>query len=167
MIALLAALLLGAAHADALDADAYARRFGLVVPDQGQREVLAGCLAQWPDAPFSLDGDPRVRVIAPSVRVMGFGQEVRDDAATAYPQLILVEPPVSILSGTTYRLLNPQGWYCLDASVSVMGRLTIEAACDAHLATARKGATVVGEDDGVQGVTVLGKTEVRRVGCED
>lgn len=125
------------------------------------------CLSGWPDNPFSKQKDVRYRVLSSSVHVFGIGDGIRDEAETSWPQLVFVRPAVNVLGGQTLELLNPNGWYCLESSVAVLSKSTIRVACDAHLATLGDAVTVLGANDGQQGVTVLGQTTVQRVGCGD
>ena len=47
-----------------------------------------------------------------------------------------------------------------------MGGMTIKAHCNAHLASATEGVTVLGSDTKNKGVTVMGKTTVELIGCQ-
>jgi len=72
-----------------------------------------------------------------------------------------------VLGAQTLSLLNPNGWYCLESSVAVLSKSTIRLGCQARLAAVGgSGVTVLGSSDENQGVTVLGKTTVERVGCD-
>lgn len=132
--------------------------------DPEDQEAIKRCLTAWDQHPFDPNGPWEPRWITTKVRVVGVGAEVTDDAATDYPQLIYVKPAVNVMTKTTLGLLNPNGWYCLEANVTVMGKLVLKAACDAHLADSRSGATVMGSNDAQGGVTVMGSTRVERVG---
>lgn len=166
IVVLLVVFLPAAAFAE-LDEKEYRSKFNL--QDRSAREYaeVQKCLDGWADNPFERQADLRFRVLSSSVTVFGIGQELRDDAETSYPQLILVRPAVNVLGGQTMALLNPNGWYCLESSVAVLSRSTIRLACKARLAAAGgSGVTVLGASDENQGVTVLGKTAVERVGCD-
>ncbi|MDQ6621317.1 MAG: hypothetical protein M3Z31_16765 [Pseudomonadota bacterium] len=104
--------------------------------------------------------------MATSVKVFGIGRNPSDSAHTDRPALVLVNPGVNVMGGTTLELLNPNGWYCFRSNVNVMGKLTIRASCKAHLASAHDGATVVGSNQSGKSVTVFGNTTVELVGCE-
>lgn len=127
---------------------------------------LQRCLEGWPDNPFEKQKDLQFRVLSSSVTVFGIGASLRDDVETAYPQLVFVRPAVNVLGGQTLELLNPEGWYCLESSVAVLSKSTIRLACKARIASAEGGVTVLGANDSDQGVTVLGKTAIERVGCD-
>ena len=124
------------------------------------------CLENWKENPFSRD-NPKFRVVAANVRVMGIGAEMADQTPTSKPELVLIKPNVSVMSKSVMRLLNPNGWYCLKGKVDVMAKTEIELHCKAHLTASNSGATVMGSDANETGVTVLGKTVVQRVDCKD
>lgn len=132
----------------------------------GAEESVGKCISAWHNSPFKSTASPH-RVLKPGVKVFGVGNTIEDLAETANPQLILVKPGVNVLGKTTYRLMNPNGWYCFKSNVSVLGKLEIEAHCKAHIATAADGTSVLGADDSQSGVTVLGSIRVKRVGCAD
>lgn len=125
-----------------------------------QRKAVERCMQNWADHPF---GDtPDFRVLSTSVRVMGIGSsEVREEP-TDSPDLVLVEPSVNVLTRTTYKLHNPNGWYCFHANVGVLSKIVFDADCGANLADSRSGAVVMGDSDVSGGVVVLGDVEVRR-----
>ncbi len=166
IVAILLALLAAPAFAETTKKE-YGDRYPLF--DRSAREWpdVQRCLAAWPDNPFSREKNPRFRVLASSVHVFGIGDGIRDDAETSWPQLVFVRPAVNVLGGQTLELLNPNGWYCLESSVAVLSKSTIRVACDARLASLGDAVTVLGANDGQQGVTVLGQTTVQRVGCGD
>ena len=143
----------------------YRSRFTL--QDRSAREYVdvQKCLDGWPDNPFEKQADLRFRVLSSSVTVFGIGPNLKDDVETSYPQLVFVRPAVNVLGGQTMELLNPNGWYCLESSVAVLSKSTIRLACKARIAAATSGVTVLGANDSDQGVTVLGKTAIERVGC--
>ena len=120
------------------------------------------CLANWSTHPFDPASTP-YRVIEPRVGVFGIGGDVKDDAATAVPELVYIRPNVSVMSKTVLELLNPNGWYCLEKSVAVMAKIEIQLHCRAHLASTEEGVTVMGAGD--RGVNVMGATRVEKVGC--
>jgi hypothetical protein len=138
-------------------------------PEPRQRteaEVIRACLANWPDHPFGTDDPPRHRVLGSSVKVLGIGADVVDDVATPDPQLVLVKPTVNVLTKARFRLTNPNGWYCFEQAVTVLAKSEITAHCKAHLTSSVQGVAVAGGNTGTDGVTVLGKAVVQRVGCE-
>lgn len=130
--------------------------------------ALDQCIAAWGKASPFRKGTPADGVIATGVKVFGIGQASSgNDPVTSKPRLVLVRPAVNVMGGSTIRLENPRGWYCFRSNVTVMGRMTIEAQCDAHIASAREeGATVGAADDSNKGVAVFGALRVNRFGCK-
>lgn len=125
--------------------------------------AISNCLKAWGEHPFG--SKPKYRVLSSSVKVFGIGQSTDDTAVTKGPDLVLIDTGVNVMGGSTVQLLNPNGWYCFNANVNVMGSLTIQAHCKAHLAAASNGMTVMGGDPSNKSVTVLGGTRVETVGC--
>ncbi len=145
----------GAAAADEPDSDEYA---------------IARCLEAWGTKhPFHGKRNPPFKTLSANVKVFGIGAAIVDDEPTREPRLVLVNPAVAVMSKSTMRLLNPNGWYCLKSNVTVMSKTVIELACDANIADSRDGVAVLGSNvEGTgKGVTVMGKTELRRVGCKE
>jgi hypothetical protein len=128
--------------------------------------AVNGCLNAWKHAPFAKGAEP-AEVISPSVKVLGIGKkDFVDDKVTKKPRLVLIKPSVNVLGGTKFSLLNPNGWYCFKTNVSVLGKTSIKAHCNAHIATSGDGgANVLGADESDHGVTVLGTLRIERVGC--
>ena len=133
--------------------------------DQTEANAIAACLATWTDSPFQGADRTHFKVLASSVKVMGIGSDVVDEHATAEPQLVLIKPAVNVMSKERFRLMNPNGWYCFQSTVTVLAKSEITAQCQAHLASSVDGVAVAGGNRGTDGVTVLGKAEVVRVGC--
>src|SRR5690348_10681142 len=143
----------------------------LVAADEPEHErtdadVIRACLGTWPDNPFRGDEAAHYKVIGGSVSVLGIGGEVVDEERTSEPRLVLVKPSVNVLTKGRLRLMNPNGWYCFESAVTVLAKSEITAACGAHIASSIDGVTIAGETKGADGVTVLGKEVVKRVGCE-
>jgi hypothetical protein len=131
--------------------------------------ALDECITAWGKASPFRKGKPADGVIATGVKVFGIGQgSTGDDPVTDKPRLVLVRPAVNVMGRSTIRLANPHGWYCFRSNVTVMGKLAIEAHCDAHLASGRdEGGTSVGAaDDSNKGVAVFGALRVTRFGCK-
>ena len=124
---------------------------------------IAACLKAWGKHPFG--NNPTFKTLSTSVKVFGIGKSTSDTEVTSSPTLILVNPGVNVMGGTVIELLNPNGWYCLRATVNVMGGLNLRAHCKAHLASSTDGATVMGNNAENKGVTVMGSTNVERVDC--
>ena len=127
-------------------------------------DAIASCLKAWGTQPFGKN--PQYKTLATTVKVFGIGQNPADTERTNSPSLVLVDPTVNVMGGTTMELLNPNGWYCFRSNVNVMGSLSIKADCKAHLASASDGTTVLGTSSGNKSVTVMGSTQVELVGCE-
>ena len=102
-----------------------------------------------------------------TVSVFGSGGDLIDRDETKKPKLVYVKSSVNVMGKNTIRLLNPNGWYCMNSSTNVLGKAVIELHCNAKLAISNTGATVLGSSSGEQeGTTVLGKTRIRKVGCK-
>jgi hypothetical protein len=127
-------------------------------------KILMKCLKRWDKHPFP--AKLTYKVMEAKVKVFGIGSDLRDDTKTKEPRLVLIKPSVNVMGKFKYHLLNPNGWYCLEADVNVMGKAEINLACTAKLASSKSGATVMGGSDKSGGVVVMGKTEIRRKGCK-
>ena len=127
------------------------------------------CLKHWGKTPFNKK-NPKYRTVSTSVNVFGAGKDIVEDKKTSGPELVLIKPSVNVLGKTKMKLLNPNGWYCMKSNTNVLGKAVIELHCNAKMAVASTGATVLGgddgEDSGQQGTTVLGKTKIKRIGCK-
>jgi hypothetical protein len=136
--------------------------------EDGDDQAVRRCLHAWGDKqPFGKDKIPPYKILATSVKIMGIGDAVEDKASTKEPRLVLVKPSVAVMSKNVLRLTNPNGWYCLKANVTVMSKTVLELGCNSKVADTRQGVAVLGSnDDGTgHGVTVLGKTTIKRLGC--
>lgn len=171
-LVLLSGLSLGLAATTALavngmNREEYGKRHHLYSGDKGDDKAINRCLANWNNHPFTKDSDKKYRVVETSVKVLGIGGDVVDDDVTSYPQLILIKPSVKVMSKTTYKFHNPNGWYCFKSNVTVLGKSVIEASCNARIADANNSVEVLGKNEGDKGgVTVLGKTEIKRIDCK-
>jgi len=143
----------------------------LLIPTLGwsgegtDKDALEACLKNWGTHPF-VEGNLAHRTIAPSVRVFGIGVSVQDDRETEQPELVLIKPSASVFSKGTLKLLNPQGWYCLEGKLAVFSAVDIQIDCRTNLASSSDGATVLASNDRRDGVTVLGTSHVNRIGCD-
>jgi hypothetical protein len=122
------------------------------------------CLNAWGNHPFGKN--PPYKTLSTSVKVFGVGPETADTEITPAPALILVNPGVNVGGNSVVQVLNPNGWYCFRTTVSVMGGLTLKAHCKAHLATTAGDVLAGANTSDGKGVTVLGSTQVERVGCD-
>ena len=150
-----------------LDKAAYSQRFPLHATSDPDYAQVAACLGAWGTHPFTTPESQAFRVVETSVRVMGFGSaEVLDDVATSYPQLVVVRPNVSVMTKTTWKLRNPNGWYCFDTTVAVLAKGVVELGCSAHLADGHGAVNVLATSERAGGVAVLGTLVVERdPGC--
>ncbi|MEO8103945.1 MAG: hypothetical protein ABI790_15585 [Betaproteobacteria bacterium] len=132
------------------------------------QHIVDQCIADWGSASPFKKGTAPARVIAPGVKVFGIGKNNNgDDKTTDTPALILVRPAVNVLGKSTIRLANPRGWYCFKSNVTVAGKITIDAHCDAHIASAREdGTSVMAADESKGGVAVMGALRVTRFDCD-
>jgi hypothetical protein len=134
--------------------------------EPSEADAVDACLKTWGEHPFQGAERQRFRVLSSSVKVFGIGGDVADEHTTLEPQLVLVKPAVNVLGKARFRLMNPNGWYCFESAVTVLAKSEIIVACGAHLASSADGVAVAGGNVGADGVTVLGKAVVKRVGCE-
>jgi len=137
----------------------------LLAPTPAQADqAVDGCIAAWKNSPFKKGTAPD-QVVGTQVKVFGIGKDDYSDAPTDKPRLILIKPSVNVLGKTSFHLLNPNGWYCFRANVSVLGKMNIDAVCGAKLASSKEdGTSVLGSDESDRGVTVLGSLRVNRLG---
>lgn len=125
---------------------------------------VASCLKAWGKHPFGKN--PQYKTLSTAVKVFGIGRDTADTEPTSGPALVLVNPGVNVAGGSVVQVLNPNGWYCFRTTVNVMGGLTIKAHCKSHLATTSGDVMTDGNASGDKGVTVMGSTQVERVGCD-
>lgn len=131
--------------------------------------ALDACIQSWGKASPFKKGTRAESVIGTGVKVFGVGSgQSGNDAPTDKPTLVLVRPAVNVMGKSTIHLGNPNGWYCFRSNVTVAGKMEIEAACKAHIASAKEDGTSVGAaDESGKGVAVFGALRVTRVGCDD
>jgi len=137
----------------------------MVVSAQEVDSSIAACLKAWGDHPFGKN--PQFKTLATSVKVFGIGKQAGDTEPTSSPSLVLINPIFNVMGVSTIELLNPNGWYCLRTTVSVIGGVTIRAHCKAQLASTSDGKTVRGNNTENrkikdQAVTVMGTIAVER-----
>ena len=126
---------------------------------------IAACLKLWGDHPFGKN--PQFKTLGTSVTVFGIGNGHGDTMPTSSPTLVLINPALNVMGGSTIELMNPNGWYCLRTMVSLIGKLRIRAHCKAQLAVTSSGSTVLGnnaENRSVKdlSVTMIGALSVER-----
>jgi len=129
--------------------------------------AVDGCIATWgAQSPFKKGTRPD-KVISTGVKVFGIGERQGNEETTTAPSLVLVNPAVNVAGKSTVRLANPNGWYCLQNQTTVAGKITIQAHCNAHIASAKgDGTSVAAHDDTGKGVAVAGALRVQRFGCK-
>ena len=125
---------------------------------------VASCLKAWGKHPFGKN--PAYKTLSTAVKVFGIGRDTADTDSTQGPALVLINPGVNVAGGSVVQVLNPNGWYCFRTTVNVMGGLTIKAHCKSHLATTAGDVLAAGSATDGKGVTVMGSTQVERVGCD-
>lgn len=131
------------------------------------REVdssIAACLKAWGDHPFGMD--PQFKTLGTSVKVFGIGIETGDTESTNSPSLVLINPSFNVMGGSTIELLNPNGWYCMRTTVTVMGRVKVRAHCKARLAATSAGSTVLGNDRENRNIKDLAVTTMGSISVE-
>ncbi|MBM4251975.1 MAG: hypothetical protein FJ146_08390 [Deltaproteobacteria bacterium] len=116
----------------------------------GLKTGIAKCLQIWASngskPPFT-ESSPH-RTIAASVTVFGAGNAINDETATNAPELVVIIAGVNVLSTPRYRLLNPNGWYCMIADVNVLSNLTVDLHKTARLADSRVNVGVLSSSNG-------------------
>jgi len=138
--------------------------WGTAIASGEEDSPVNSCLSAWGKHPFGKN--PPYKTLSTSVKVFGIGPDTADTEVTQAPALVLVNPGVNVAGGSVVQVLNPNGWYCFRSTVSVMGGLTIKAHCKAHLATTAGDVLAGTNTSNGKGVTVLGSTQVERVGCD-
>ncbi len=139
--------------------------FPLLASAQDVDSSIAACLKAWGDHPFGKK--PQFKTLGPSVKVFGIGTNVGDTAPTSTPILVLVNPIFNVMGESTIELLNPNGWYCLRTTVSLVGRVNIRANCKAQLAETSDGNTMLANSSENRAmkdlnVTVVGSGSIER-----
>ena len=137
----------------------------MVVSAQEVDSSIAACLKAWGDHPFGKN--PQFKTLETSVKVFGIGKKTGDTEPTSSPSLVLINPIFNVMGESTIELLNPNGWYCLRTTVSIMGVMSIRAHCKAQLASTSDGKTVRSNNTENrkikdQGVTVMGTLTIER-----
>ncbi|MBE0614217.1 MAG: hypothetical protein IH604_11165 [Burkholderiales bacterium] len=125
---------------------------------------IAACLKVWGDHPFGKN--PQFKTLGTSAKVFGIGSGAADSQGTATPSLVLVNPIFNVMGETTIDLLNPNGWYCLRTTVSILGKVNIRAHCKAQLAETSDGSAVRSREPENRGIKNLNVTVVGTVAIE-
>ena len=136
----------------------------MVVSAQEVDSPIAACLKAWGNHPFGKT--PQFKTLEPSVKVFGIGKAAADTEPTSSPSLVLINPSFNVMGGSTIELLNPNGWYCLRTTASVLGWVNIRAHCKARLAATSDGNTVLGNNTENRAIKNLGLTVIGAISIE-
>lgn len=136
----------------------------LLVSAQEVDSPIAACLKAWGDHPFGKN--PQFRTLGTSVSVFGIGNSAADTESTSSPSLVLINPILNAMGKSTIELLNPNGWYCVRTTVTVMGRVSIRAHCKAQLAATSDGKTVLGNNSQNRNIRDIAVTAVGSLSVE-
>jgi hypothetical protein len=136
-----------------------------VVSAQEMDNPIAACLKAWGDHPFGKN--PQFKTLEASVKVFGIGKTIADTESTSSPSLVLINPIVNVMGGSTVDLMNPNGWYCMRTTVTIVGGVNIRAHCKAQLAASSDGKAMLSdktENRGIKNlnVTVMGSVSIER-----
>jgi hypothetical protein len=63
-------------------------------------DAVRACLASWPDHPFDAN-NPSYRSVSGKVKIFGIGEDINESIPTEKPELVLIHPNVSIMTGST------------------------------------------------------------------
>lgn len=153
------------AFAAALSAFCLALSFPTAAPAEEADSPIAACLKAWGDHPFGKN--PQFKTLDTSVKVFGIGTGAGDTEPTSAPSLVLINPIINAIGASTIDLMNPNGWYCMRTTVSVVGAVNIRAHCKAQLAANSDGKTKLGnklENRGIRdlNVTIMGSVSIER-----
>jgi hypothetical protein len=137
----------------------------MVVSAEEMDSSIAACLKAWGDHPFGKN--PQFKTLEASVKVFGIGKTAGDTERTSSPSLVLINPIVNVMGGSTVDLLNPNGWYCLRTTVTIVGGVNIRAHCKAQLAATSDGKAMLSDNTENRGiknlnVTVMGSVSIER-----
>ena len=94
------------------------------------------------------------------------GNAITDQGNTApNKSIVLIEPPVSVLSTQRWNLLNPSGLYCIKSSTSVISNVIVNLAQGAFLTESSVNVNVLSKNpQGLSGVNVMSDIRVRTLG---
>lgn len=113
------------------------------VPATPDEHLLASCLAQWGDSPFTAEEVRKARILTKSHTGLG-GIGVIDTAKTGKPSLILVKVANTGIGSVEIILKNPNGWYCIQSQRVGIGSFVLRTACGANVAQADDQSTGIG-----------------------
>lgn len=125
---------------------------------------VKNCLQKWGTHPFNQDL-PKYRVLESSTTVLGIGSGgVDDHSSTKEPDLVLVKSAPGFLSNIKHRLMNPNGWYCVDSAVNIMGNKSTEIDCRANFAQSQ--SSFVFKGDGNENLQVSDSGQLDLINCK-
>lgn len=136
----------------------------VVVSAQEVDSPIAACLKAWGNHPFGKN--PQFKTLETTVTVFGIGKKAGDSEPTSAPSLVLINPIVNAMGESTIELLNPNGWYCLRTTASVLGWVNIRAHCKAQLAATSDGNTVLGNNTENRAIKNIGLTMIGAISIE-
>ena len=136
----------------------------MIVSAQEVDSSIAACLKVWGNHPFGTK--PQYKTLGTSVKVLGIGTKAGDTESTSSPSLVLINPILNVMGGYTIELMNPNGWYCLQTMVSLVGRVNIVAHCKAQLAATSAGTAVRGNNTENRNLKDLTVTSIGSVSVE-
>lgn len=116
------------------------------------QRLLAACLKQWPNHPFTAGQTYRVRKVSTSLSIGGITL-AGDDSPTVEPKLVLMKTSINLnvpgFTGmATYNFMNPNGYYCLANQFNVLADVRINLHCQARLASGENQFSVLSATNG-------------------
>lgn len=117
-----------------------------------EQRLLAACLKQWPNHPFTEGKTYRVRKISTSFSFGGVTL-AGNDSPTAEPKLVLMKTSINLnipgITGTAeYNFMNPNGYYCMTNQINVLADVRINLHCKARLASGENQFSVLSATNG-------------------
>ena len=93
--------------------------------------LIQSCLNQFEHHPFH-EEPINARIIAPTINILNSSGSLSDEVPTDQPELVIISSSLNVFGNSTFKLLNPNAWYCLAANVSIHGVTNIDIHRDAH-----------------------------------
>lgn len=94
--------------------------------------VIGKCLAEWGKTPFTKQSLAEHRTIEVQAQMLG-RSDVQDLEPTDEPEIVVVKVASATLGAASLKLMNPQGWYCMDMSAQSLGATDVTLHCKAHI----------------------------------
>ena len=136
-------------------------------PPKVENSHLQKCLNVWYAKNVPLPPVIKWTKIGGGVSVFGIGGNAITDQGNTAPNksIVLIEPPVSVLSTQRWNLLNPSGLYCIKSSTSVISNVIVNLAQGAFLTESSVNVNVLSKNpQGLSGVNVMSDIRVRTLG---